>query len=728
MEEVKRREMEAESEVDLRPLQCPTCKKVYSKKTEAKFINHLKTCGKGQYQCDICEKNYFSLMSLKKHLKCHLIGAVFRCLTCGKDFKTKFKLGLHSKIHKDKAERENERFQCEYCNKTFAWQSSLSRHLQSHFNTDQDAYTCKCGEGFTKYSKFYLHKKDCSLGKMDIKLTEEIAVSVGLSLHRCQLCNQGFKDRDKLDAHVVSCDPFSISSDSKVGILMSEDEKAGIEKVLTEKMAKFMDATPKTKRNASAFESQNTVDSQEPVRGMIDDIEVKKEDDESVVTTKTEVISDTPHEINIKTEKDHDTDTEIGKSTPLTENKRLKSTTTGAKQANLGKQLHARRDTLSKNQTVKRSKRNYEPKENMNRSRKMMESETGGIQSSAVASPVKIEKTDTAILSPSSMTPSRRTGRIRKQKQFPGYDVELPYLYHRKDLDVQQRNMSNIGEDMEVETLSLEAIEQKDIHQIKPNRHFTLNLEPTDIVEDSKAERIADCTESEETEGQMSGGNKSTDTELHVNHVPQTSPVKEEDSGNVRNLFAEKENDTVTENLKMNLKRKIRRKKSTGKKYRERGTRDSIRVPNNFLLTPHTEGGKTFITYECLTKSCSKVFHSIQKLGSHKKLAHKALFKYLCTGCGKEFGSFTVYRSHIRIEHSDTESLIFQLRDVKITIKDENKVVGKEILVCTKCGYRYGDLQESNHECVPMELEYYCPCCSYHSKLRDEITEHITSK
>ena len=100
-------------EPDLKPLQCLSCKKVYSMKTRGNFETHIKTCGKGQYKCDVCHKSYYSQLSLKNHLKNHLIAAAFKCATCGKEFKTKFKWTLHMKIHKDKSERDRERLKCE---------------------------------------------------------------------------------------------------------------------------------------------------------------------------------------------------------------------------------------------------------------------------------------------------------------------------------------------------------------------------------------------------------------------------------------------------------------------------------------------------------------------------------------------------------------------------------------------------------------------------------------
>ena len=132
------------------------------------------------------------------------------------------------------------------------------------------------------------------------------------------------------------------------------------------------------------------------------------------------------------------------------------------------------------------------------------------------------------------------------------------------------------------------------------------------------------------------------------------------------------------------------------------------------------------VVYNCTTKSCSRRFYSINKIMHHKKLVHKELLKYLCSQCEKLFGNFCVFKSHIRMEHSDLEKVPLSLKNTDITIRGKSESIGREIVVCTMCGYRYGGLEDLSHECEPTQLRYYCPCSNYHSDDLRKVSEHIS--
>lgn len=60
---------------------------------------------------------------------------LFKCLTCGKDFKQKSTLLQHERIHTD-----SRPYGCPECGKRFRQQSHLTQHLRIHAN--EKPYTC----------------------------------------------------------------------------------------------------------------------------------------------------------------------------------------------------------------------------------------------------------------------------------------------------------------------------------------------------------------------------------------------------------------------------------------------------------------------------------------------------------------------------------------------------------------------------------------------------------
>lgn len=122
-------------------------------------ITHLER----KYKCDECTKTFVALGSLNNHklqhgnhcLKCfkrfdttaelkeHRLehkNDSYICKECGKEFKKKLNLKIHSKVHT--GERPH---LCTYCGRAFALLSNLNAHLRIHNGIRP--YTCEyCGK------------------------------------------------------------------------------------------------------------------------------------------------------------------------------------------------------------------------------------------------------------------------------------------------------------------------------------------------------------------------------------------------------------------------------------------------------------------------------------------------------------------------------------------------------------------------------------------------------
>ena len=122
------------------------------------FVLSLHNTNKG-WTCDCCGARYGVKNSLKLHMKTHLPPS-FCCSECGMKFVQVGNLNTHQKLHRGILNEI-----CEFCNKGFATNSSLSSHIiRKHFVK----FVCEvAGCSFTSCTKAYykvhlksVHKKD----------------------------------------------------------------------------------------------------------------------------------------------------------------------------------------------------------------------------------------------------------------------------------------------------------------------------------------------------------------------------------------------------------------------------------------------------------------------------------------------------------------------------------------------------------------------------------------
>ena len=124
-----------------------------------KYFKRRKTSEEGDFQCETCDKRYYTVVDLNLHRLTHKqpynqnkIKANKKCTVCGKHFKSQIALNQHQKLH-DKGSDEDERlnyktftnrkvtssFDCGECDQTFKTRNGLRVHMRSHDPSSSDS-------------------------------------------------------------------------------------------------------------------------------------------------------------------------------------------------------------------------------------------------------------------------------------------------------------------------------------------------------------------------------------------------------------------------------------------------------------------------------------------------------------------------------------------------------------------------------------------------------------
>jgi len=105
-------------------------------------------------KCSIC-KNWVPRMIVRKHTEEHFENFVSNhmCDHCGRNFRDSNALRLHSKIHGEKT------FQCQYCDKKFFSKTSLNTHESAKHTKKGHRFCDTCGESFSTGRGLESHMK-----------------------------------------------------------------------------------------------------------------------------------------------------------------------------------------------------------------------------------------------------------------------------------------------------------------------------------------------------------------------------------------------------------------------------------------------------------------------------------------------------------------------------------------------------------------------------------------
>ncbi|XP_078385693.1 zinc finger protein 652-like [Cetorhinus maximus] len=198
-------------------IQCVSCgksfKKLWSLHEHIKVVHGF---AEKKFSCEICEKKFYTMAHVRKHMVAHTKDMPFTCETCGKSFKRSMSLKVHSLQHSGekpfKCENCDERFQykyqlrshmsihighkqfmCQWCGKDFNMKQYFDEHMKTH--TGEKPFICEiCGKSFTSRPNMKRHRR----------------THTGEKPYPCDVCGQRFRFSNMLKAHKEKC--FRVTS------------------------------------------------------------------------------------------------------------------------------------------------------------------------------------------------------------------------------------------------------------------------------------------------------------------------------------------------------------------------------------------------------------------------------------------------------------------------------------------------------------------------------------
>uniref|UniRef100_A0A3Q3EJK7 Zinc finger protein 652 n=1 Tax=Labrus bergylta TaxID=56723 RepID=A0A3Q3EJK7_9LABR len=200
-----------------RSKRCVSCNKSFKKLWS--LHEHIKIVhgyAEKKFSCEICEKKFYTMAHVRKHMVAHTKDMPFTCETCGKSFKRSMSLKVHSLQHSGekpfRCENCDERFQykyqlrshmsihighkqfmCQWCGKDFNMKQYFDEHMKTH--TGEKPFICEiCGKSFTSRPNMKRHRR----------------THTGEKPYPCEVCGQRFRFSNMLKAHKEKC--FRVTS------------------------------------------------------------------------------------------------------------------------------------------------------------------------------------------------------------------------------------------------------------------------------------------------------------------------------------------------------------------------------------------------------------------------------------------------------------------------------------------------------------------------------------
>merc|ERR1719510_395224 len=198
---------------------CQFCDKSYTNQNA--LDQHIGTYHKNPHLiCPLCSKSFPQKFSLRRHIqnvhensgKGEDCKHPFKCLTCGKSYKSQSGLTIHSK-----SKHQNTQYKCELCNKYFSRASNVARHVDTIHNQSK-SFPCKwCGKEFRSTGGRDMHitaehkaiRYDCEICCKQFKrkgsLSRHLAGVHGqgeLEVYKCDVCSKEFKQKSHLKTHL----------------------------------------------------------------------------------------------------------------------------------------------------------------------------------------------------------------------------------------------------------------------------------------------------------------------------------------------------------------------------------------------------------------------------------------------------------------------------------------------------------------------------------------------
>ncbi|XP_061777270.1 zinc finger and BTB domain-containing protein 47 isoform X2 [Nerophis ophidion] len=201
-------------------IQCAACNKAFKKLWSLQEHNKVvHGCAEKKFSCQVCDKKFYTMAHVRKHMVAHTKDMPFTCDTCGKSFKRSMSLKVHSLQHSGEKP-----FQCENCSERFQYKYQLRSHMSVHVGHKQ--FMCPwCGKDFNMKQYFDEHMKTHTGEKPYIceicgksftsrpNMKRHRRTHTGEKPYPCEVCGQRFRFSNMLKAHREKCFQLSQPAD-----------------------------------------------------------------------------------------------------------------------------------------------------------------------------------------------------------------------------------------------------------------------------------------------------------------------------------------------------------------------------------------------------------------------------------------------------------------------------------------------------------------------------------
>ena len=175
----------------IKRFQCSTCDKAF--KTLHDLYRHMNVhSDRRDFSCEFCGDMFKCEEYMKRHIEARHSDQVplkkkffGTCQHCGKEFRNRQNFNRHELRHRN----GDVTFQCQYCEKSYTQNSSLTFHIKSVHTQDIEKHGCHiCGKQFTLKQRLMRH-------------IQGVHSFVGAEVS-CEFCGKSFKHKDSLTTHL----------------------------------------------------------------------------------------------------------------------------------------------------------------------------------------------------------------------------------------------------------------------------------------------------------------------------------------------------------------------------------------------------------------------------------------------------------------------------------------------------------------------------------------------